>query len=395
MAIACILIPHFSLRMTLLDRPDLDGLPLVLTSPPNARTCVVDCSPEASQRGVRPGMLLREVTALSPEAIFIEPNPVREAVAFDRVLTALETFSPAIESEGVDRCYVDLAGLQRHDPSMDDAIDRLLRLVPSILRPRAGIGPGKFSAATAARKATPGGSLFVSDTELRAFLRDIPVSWLPIEFDLVKRLERLGLPTLGALAALPASALQARFGPQGKQIWNLANGVDDAIVRPREVQEAISESLTLPAPSSSREMLLIGVRQLVQRAFNRPELHHRHVRQARLQVMIEDHRSWEKEMTFGEPAGCDRVIEILIHRLQALELQGPAERLILALVGLVSETARQELLPGLRPRRTPPLAAAARQLKRRYGDSPLYHIVEVEPWSRIPERRHALISYDP
>lgn len=395
MTIACILIPHFSLRMTLLERPDLDGLPLVLTSPPNTRTCVVDCSPEAAKRGVRAGMLLREVTALAPEAIFIEPNPVREAAAFERIFTALETFSPAIEPEENDRCYVDLSGLQRHDASLDAALARLLRLVPPVLRPRAGVAPGKFGAAAAAHKASPGGWFVVTEADLPAFLRDIPVSWLPIEFDLVKRLERLGLPTLGALSTLPASAMQARFGPAGKMIWNLANGIDDVVVRPREVQEAVSESLTLPAPSSSREMLLIGVRQLVQRAFNRPELQHRQARQVRLQVIIEDHRSWEKEMTFGEPAGCDRVIEILLHRLQSLELQGPAERLILALIGLVSETARQELLPGLRSRRIPPLTAAAQQLKRRYGNSPLYHIVEVEPWSRIPERRHALISYDP
>jgi DNA polymerase-4/protein ImuB len=142
-------------------------------------------------------------------------------------------------------------------------------------------------------------------------------------------------------------------------------------------------------------MLLIGVKQLVQRAFTRPELRHRHVRQARLQVMIEDHRSWEREMTFREPAGCERVTEILMHRLQGLELPGPAERLVLSLIGLVTETSRQDLLPGLRPRRLPNITSAARQLKRRYGMSPLYHIVEVEPWSRIPERRHALISYDP
>jgi DNA polymerase-4/protein ImuB len=395
MTLACILIPHFSLRMTLLGRPDLDGLPLVLTSPPNARTCVVDCSPEAAKRGVRPGMLLREVTALSPEAIFIEPNPVREAIAFERILTSLETFSPGIEPQGTDRCYVDMRGLQRHDASLEAATDRLLRLVPPILRPRAGIAPGKFTASVAARKAKAGRATLIPDNEVRAFLRDIPVSWLPLEFDAIKRMERLGLHTLGAIAALPATAMQARFGPKGKEVWNLASGIDDPVVLPRQRQEAIVESLTLPSPSTSREMLLIGVRQLVQRAFSRPELQHRHVRQARLQVMIEDHRSWEREMTFGEPSDCERVIEILMHRLQGLELAGPAERLILSLIGLVNETSRQELLPGLRPRRMPNIASAARQLKRRYGMSPLYHVVEVEPWSRIPERRHALISYDP
>ena len=36
-----------------------------------------------------------------------------------------------------------------------------------------------------------------------------------------------------------------------------------------------------------------------------------------------------------------------------------------------------------------------RHLKVRYGQSPLQRVVEVEPWSRIPERRHALMDYDP
>ena len=57
--------------------------------------------------------------------------------------------------------------------------------------------------------------------------------------------------------------------------------------------------------------------------------------------------------------------------------------------------SRQELLIGLRPRQVRPLVNAARQLKARYGVSPLFRIVEVEPWSRIPERRHALMPYDP
>jgi DNA polymerase-4/protein ImuB len=67
----------------------------------------------------------------------------------------------------------------------------------------------------------------------------------------------------------------------------------------------------------------------------------------------------------------------------------------LELIGLTAETAHQELLPGLRSRRMRPLVEVARQLKQRYGESPLYRVVEVEPWSRIPERRHALLAYDP
>jgi DNA polymerase-4/protein ImuB len=86
---------------------------------------------------------------------------------------------------------------------------------------------------------------------------------------------------------------------------------------------------------------------------------------------------------------------MLRSRLQAIELPGAAESVQLELLGIVQEVATQELIPLLHPKRDRPLIDAARQLKQRYGESPLAHIVEVEPWSRVPESRFALISYDP
>lgn len=395
MSVAALIIPHFALRISLLDQPELDGLPLILTSPPNSRTVVADCTPEANRQGVRPGMLLREVTALCPEAIFIEPNPVREATIFDEILRSLETFSPSIEAGPPGCCYVDLQGLQRHDTSPEAGAVRLLRLLPPVLRPRAGIAPGKFTALCAARKAHPGNTLLIAEAMVNHFLADLPIAWLPIDPKRIDQMERLGLRTLGEVAALPMTAMQARFGKDGRRAWELANGRDDLAVIPLQRPESVVEGLTLPAPSTSREMLLLGIEQLVRRAFGRPELRHRHVRQVQVQVLIEENRSWEKSLTFREPTGPDRIIEIVAHRLHDLELQGAAERVVLHLVGLVAETTRQQLLPLLAPKRTAPIGQAIRQLEQRYGMSPLYRVVEIEPWSRIPERRYALISYAP
>lgn len=395
MSVAALIIPHFALRISLLDQPELDGLPLILTSPPNSRTVVADCTPEASRQGVHPGMLLREVTALCPEAIFIEPNPVREATIFDEILRSLETFSPSIEAGPPGCCYVDLQGLQRHDTSPEAGAVRLLRLLPPVLRPRAGIAPGKFTALCAARKAHPGNTLLIAEAMVNHFLADLPIAWLPIDPKRIDQMERLGLRTLGEVAALPMTAMQARFGKDGRRAWELANGRDDLAVIPLQRPESVVEGLTLPAPSTSREMLLLGIEQLVRRAFGRPELRHRHVRQVQVQVLIEENRSWEKSLTFREPTGPDRIIEIVAHRLHDLELQGAAERVVLHLVGLVAETTRQQLLPLLAPKRTAPIGQAIRQLEQRYGMSPLYRVVEIEPWSRIPERRYALISYAP
>lgn len=395
MPIACIYIPQFALRMAILEQPALDGLPLVLTSSASTRTVVIDCTPEATAHGIKPEMLLREVTALCPEAVFIPANPAREATAFEAVIEALETFSPLVEPAELGICHVDLRGLGRHDGSLEEAGARLLRLVSPILRPRAGIAHGKFTAWVAARKAGPGAVGIIPEESARHTLASVPTGWLPFPADLVKRLDRLGLRTLGEIAMLPGPAMQARFGPDGRRIWDLCQARDETLVRPRPRPETVTERLTLSAPVGSREMLLIALRQLVLRAYTRPQLRHRYVRQVRLRVLIEDKRSWEKEMTFREPVGRERLIETLLHRLQEIELAGLAEGLELELIGLVGEVAHQEMIPSLRARRNRPLIEAARQLKQRYGSSPLFQIAEVEPWSRIPERRHALISYDP
>jgi DNA polymerase-4/protein ImuB len=216
-----------------------------------------------------------------------------------------------------------------------------------------------------------------------------------LTLDKQRRLERLGLRTLGDLAALSPAAVQARFGAEGRQAWELARGNDPSLIHPRPRPETVSESLTLLSPAVSRETLLIAITRLVLQAFDRAALGNRHVRQARLRASLEGGQSWEQVATLREPGGQKRLIEALGYRVQALTLPGPVEALTLELSGLIDATSRQELLPGFHSRRPWRLAEASRQLKQRFGASGLYRVAEVEPWSRLPERRQALIAYDP
>ena len=152
MPVACIHIPHFALRVALLDRPELDGTPLVLGPPPGSRPVVTDATPEAAARGVRPGLGLREVVALCPDALILPPHPVREAEALTTILAGLEQLSPLVEPdpERPGCCYVDLNGLGRRLGPPATAAAHLLATVPPVLRPRAGCrawqvrGPRRF-----------------------------------------------------------------------------------------------------------------------------------------------------------------------------------------------------------------------------------------------------------
>ena len=101
-------------------------------------------------------------------------------------------------------------------------------------------------------------------------------------------------------------------------------------------------------------------------------------------------------MTFKEPVGdAGRALRILRDRLGDLALPGPLESLSLTLTDIVGESGRQESL--FRDvHRQNELDEAIRQLRVRMGgQSHIYHVRELEPWSRIPERRNALVAYEP
>lgn len=397
MAIACLRIPHPELRIALLDQPELDGMPLILSNPESGRAVVLDTTDEASAKGVRAGMTLREATALCPDAVIVMPNPAMVSRISRQILDRLEAISPLVEpDENEAACwYIDLTGLGRHFPTTTAAAEQMIACVQPILRPRAGVATTKFTARVAAGIARPGAVRSVPKGQEKEFLANAPVSWLPFPPEMTHQLRRLGLSTLGALTALPASKLAARFGPDGRLAWELASGVDPRPVTPIERDETIVEELAMPTPAVSREMLMVGLRQMVHRAFSRKELKGRQVRQVTLRAILENRRSWERPMVLKEPCGPAALINALELRLHAMELLGPVEAVALQLSGIVHEVAHQGMLPTLRPRHAPPLTNAVEQLKQRYGLSPLFRIVEVEPWSRIPERRHALLVYEP
>ena len=395
--IAAVRILNFSLRVAVLRQPELDGAPLVLGPVHGDRPRVLDRTPEAAALGVKLGMTMRDAIAVAPMTEVISINPVRDDAVAAEILTGLESLSPFVEADAADRgCwYLDLSGLERLLGKPAVMAHRILELIPPALRPRIGLAEGKFPARVAAGRAAPGAYVMIPSEFTTEALAIEPIAALPAPVELLQRFERLGISTLGALAGLEPSALAARFGPEGRRLHALAAGKDSAAVSPSRPQSVIVEQITLPAPTASRDILMYALRLLVARASHHPVIQHRGARQVRIRAMFERGDAWEKQIAIKDPARGDRLYELLRLRFQALELPQPVAELAIELSEISAEAARQTLLDGLRVSRTLPLIEAARQLKSRYGASPLFEIVEVEPWSRIPERRHALMPFDP
>ncbi len=396
MPVACIYIPHYVLRIAILDRPEFDGKPLVLSALQQERALAIDASPESRANGVRVGMNLREVSAICPDAIILMPDPVRQTAVAQKILSNLEQFSPLVEPDPEDQgCwYIDLAGLERHYGPPLATATRLLACVDPMLGGRVGIAPGKFAARVAS--GTSGSISLLSPSEVTPFLAPQSIDWLPLPGRTTHQLDRLGITTLGQFAGISGSSVAARFGPDARKAWDLAQGRDDRPVTPPLRVKSVTEGMDMPDPAATRDMLLVGLRQLVGQAFAKPALRNHEVRVVTMKAIIAgDRRSWERKMVLKEPYGASRVINAINLRLQAIELPGPVTSVSLEFSGIASAIARQEAFPLMNTRSMKPLSDAIQHLKQRYGIPPIYHIVEVEPWSRIPERRHALIAYEP
>jgi protein ImuB len=368
--VGALVISRFPLACELAERTDLAGRPAVVA---RGDGTVWTSSPAAELFGVGPDQPLREAISRCPELAVLEGRPAVYRAQEEAIRGALEFTAFAVEEglEGV--WFVELGGLIGCYGSQEAMASAILDCAPAALSPRLGMAPGKFPALVAARRAPAGRFLDVEAGRVETFLAAQAVDVLPVPEEMIRRLRLLGIETLGALAALRRSALAAQFGPSGAHAWELAHGDDDSPVRPLQRPERVVEDIGFEAPLASRA-----------------------VRQAVLRAETERGAVWERTVTFKEAlVERDRLWTALRTVLVEAQLPGPVSRLELELTGLVAAQGRQLALPVGRRRLREQLEEALRHLKARYGYCPVGRVVEVEPWSRIPEQRLALIDFDP
>jgi protein ImuB len=200
-------------------------------APPDSLTAVVHanrvvaCSAAARAEGVRPGLRRREAQGRCPELELLAHDPARDARAFEPVLVAVEELTPWVEVLRPGECAFPARGAARYHGGEPALAVTVTAAVHAAIGGRGGcqvgIADGTFAAGLAARHQAivpPGGS--------RAFLAPLPVATLDRP-DLADLLVRLGLGTLGDLAALPRVDLATRFGPEGARAARLASGLDE------------------------------------------------------------------------------------------------------------------------------------------------------------------------
>ena len=139
--------------------------------------------------------------------------------------------------------------------------------------------------------------------------------------------------------------------------------------------------------------ILSGIESLLSRAYTRAELARRYARQAIVESRVFRHPPWTMRVAFKEPAGSGpNALFGIKTKLDTVAIPGPLEDMRITLSGLTGEAGRQESM-WTEVKRSQRMEEAIKQLRSRLGGPPpIYKVRELEPWSRIPERRHALVQ---
>jgi protein ImuB len=395
--IVCVLLPRFELTVAAGDRTELLQVPAALAPEPGRVQQVGEVSLAAEAFGIQPGMQLGEALARCPRLMLVPPDPAGVADLWERLLVRLESIGAAVEPERPGLACFDAQGLLR----LLGGIDGVLAAARRALRvpARFGVAPSRFAAIAASTRARVRRSVVVSGgrAEARAFLAPLPVAMLRAraalaEVRLHETLERLGVQTLGELAALAPAALADRFGPMGLLAYELASGGDGALC-PRQPTEILRESLQLPDAASGMQ-LERGLGLLIDRLLARRERQGRTLRVVVVSAILVERGTWRERFVFREPlADAARMRLALAPRLTLVP--APAEVLRLAVEQFGPPASDQRsLLDEPAAARTERLREAIRQARAAAGPDAALRVLEIDPDSRVPERRAVLAPFE-
>jgi len=335
-----------------LTRPTLRGRP-VLVGGLGGRGVVAGASYEARVFGARSAMPMHQARRLvGAPAVVLPPRGTVYRIASRRVFDTVHALIPVVEQLSFDEGFgepaelagADVAAVHRFCAELRARVRAETGLIASV-----GAGSGKQLAKIASDLAKPDGIRVVAPEEERALLHRLPVRRLwgvgPVAEE---KLHRLGVDTIGALAALSdaevADILGATTGPA---LHRLARGIDDRPVVERADAKQISAESTFATDLTTLSALHEVIGPIAEHAHRRLLRDGRGARTVTVKLRKSDMAILTRSATLPY-ATTDAATLVGAARRLLLDPQqiGPIRLLGVGFSGL-SEVRQESLFPGL------------------------------------------------
>jgi DNA polymerase-4 len=252
------------------DNPALRGKPVVVGGDPFGRGVVSTASYEARRFGIHSAMASAEARRLCPGAVFLRPNFRKYEEASRSIRAVLHQHTDLVEPASLDEAYLDVTmhRLGMKDPVLVASIIKQNIFAVTKLTASAGVAPNLYLAKIASDLKKPNGLTVVRPTEVKAFLRDLPVRKIPGVGPVTEsRLKALGVGTCGELLELKLAFLIERFGKSGVFLHDRARGIDDSAVTPETTPKQISVEETFERDTKNTTRLKMFLEEFSKTVF--------------------------------------------------------------------------------------------------------------------------------
>jgi protein ImuB len=285
MVFACVYIPDFLVQAVVRGQRALGEGALALLGGAPPLWSVVAANPAAFAAGIQLGMTKAQVAQFSNVQICMR-SEAQEKAAHAALLDVAWSVSPRIEDSAPDTVVLDLEGLNGlFGPDENIARELKQRVAAIGLASRVAVAANMEVAIHAARGFS--GITIIPAGEERRRLGALPVGALATEAETLEILDRWGVETLQALAALPVLQLSERLGQEGVRLSELARGVRQRSLVLAQASTSFAEEMELDDAVEELEPLSFLLGRLLDQLCARLEARALAVRAVRIRFELQ------------------------------------------------------------------------------------------------------------
>ncbi len=264
MRLACLHVPDFPLAAVLRAEPELYGATVAISEGCGSRALIIAVSAPAARHGLVAGLSVAQGQAICADLVTRQVSPDCRRAARAALADVAYSFSPRVEETTDGEVHLDVAGSGALFESEEQLAQTLAVRAERVGLPaHVGVAGSKIAASLAARQG--GGVTVIPANEEWAYLAPLPVNLLAPSPALAATLQRWGIRRIGDLAALPASGVATRLGPEGLALARRARGEDEQPLVPRPAPSCFEESSEHDYGIENLEPFLFVLRALLDR----------------------------------------------------------------------------------------------------------------------------------
>ena len=356
------------------DRPELRGRPVIVGADPQGgrgRGVVSTASYEARRFGVHSAMPISEAWRRCPDGVYLPVDMESYARESERIMEMLRRFTDLVEPVSIDEAFLDVTGSARALGSGEAIAKQLKEAIRSEagLTASVGVAASKLVAKIASDLRKPDGLVVVPPGTEEAFLAPLPVRRLwGVGPKMEEELAKLGVTTIGDLAALDPARLERRLGTHGHDLQLLARGIDEReVLSESEEAKSLGQEHTYERDTGDPARLRATLLDLADAVSRRLRAHGLKARTITLKYRDETFRTTTHARTLSNAVDSgNEVFGAAWHLFQ--EVHGTRKVRLLGIYASHFGEAKAQLDLFAEPARSSPVDRVRDTIARRFGD---------------------------